>query len=105
MTDPRRHPHLTLLLTGYFHQDWPLDHPDADDVVTTFLDELDADQRVQFNEELSELGAASLSEDALAALLLAVGCGYHPPGDGRTRVEWISGLTAAAAAAVERDRG
>lgn len=87
---------LALLLAGYLHQDWPLDHEYATDAVAAFLDELDAAGRSAFVDEVDALLAQA--DAVLPATFDELGSGYHPPGDGLTHREWLEQVRGMAAA-------
>lgn len=96
MTAPPEHdyPLASVLLGGYYHQDWDLDDPDPDTAVDRFLAANPPGTAAALRAELDRLRAllAPLHEDDRLAVLAAMYCSFYPPGSGMTVDEWLAHL-------------
>ena len=90
-----QHPLLEELFGGYYHQDWDLDHPDADAVLKTFLTDHGPDGAAALIEELDRLRAQlqPLEEEAAQAVLYrGLGSCYIPYGAAGSVDRWLAHL-------------
>lgn len=91
MTMTFRYPHLQAFLSGYFHQDWPLESASADQVVRTYMDSEDRASVSAALAEIELLLAAVRDNDQLSNIVSKeLGSGYDPGSDqGMSVREWL----------------
>ncbi len=77
-------------LGGYLHQDWPLDHADAESAVRAFVADRSPDEVAEALAEVEHLRTTQ-GDDELTNVLTSV-IDYWPPGDGLTFRQWIDQL-------------
>lgn len=87
------YPTLQNLFSGYFHQDWSLEHDSADAVVDAWRESEDAGYLANARQELDRLLARDLDDAALGAAVRHLGSEYDPTrdpsrGDGGWR-DWL----------------
>ena len=87
---PAHSSNLSLLLGGYFHEDWAVDDTTHEDVVRRFVRENPRDIVKQARQELAAFLEAN-HEDAAAAsrLLDQEGCRFDPTPLGMTPYDWL----------------
>jgi hypothetical protein len=88
------YPALENFLAAYFHQDWQVEHDDADAVLTYFLGSEDEATIALVRAELARLSAEDLDEAALGERMRALGSEYDPTRDGGTWQGWLQVLVA-----------
>jgi len=79
-------PEIRDFFGAYFHQDWPVEHDTADQVIDEFLDASNNEILIQTSHELKTLLSKDLSETELRAYLLKELKCYYCYWN-----EWISG--------------
>ena len=83
-------PVTAQLLSGYFHQDWDMEHRDADEVLAAAIAHAPADRLRAGVDELTELLGRGLSEPELEKLLHSVlHLDYVPTADGLSYAQWL----------------
>ncbi len=87
-----QYPHLAQLLSGYFHQDWMLDHEDEESVLRMYLADTPRRKARAAAREIEALLASGLDEPGLRAALERLGCSYDPGLDGLSADEWLSSI-------------
>jgi hypothetical protein len=91
---------LRQFFSSYFHEDWTLDDPDEEAVISRFIAEHDDRQELARLAVLVESYAASRSE--LSSLFKELDCYFMPSAAGMTTHDWLAHvakrLRAAAAA-------
>lgn len=80
---------LEQFLSGYFHQDWTLDHATERSAMEEFLTQAPEAKKAAVANQIKQLLAATRSEAALGRRLLELGCYYDPTGEGSTVREWL----------------
>jgi hypothetical protein len=85
-----RWPELEILLAGYLNQDWKLDYPSVWAAVEAFRSQSQPRDVAAAVAAIGTLVVASDGESAIRMVCEEVGCGYYPPGDGLTYLEWFT---------------
>jgi hypothetical protein len=85
-----RWPELQTLLAGYLNEDWSLDYPNVWAAVDGFRRESPPDLIAAAVTTIGELMTEPDPERALQSACDELGCGYYPPGDGMTYLEWFT---------------
>lgn len=88
-------PALENFLSGYFHQDWTMEHDTADGVVAAYLGGEADEQIVAVRDDLARIASEGLDEAALGARLRSLGSEYDPTVDGGSWQDWLAALQAA----------
>lgn len=83
---------LEAFLSAYFHQDWQVEHGQAEHVVAYFIDNESDAELVRVRDDLAALSALGLDEVQLAARFRAMGCEYDPTRDGISWQQWLGSL-------------
>ena len=63
-------PQLHDFLGAYFHQDWPVEHATAEEVISAFLADSDADTLIAVYQEIDALLQLQKNETSLREYLL-----------------------------------
>ncbi len=75
---------------AYFKQDWAEDHPSADDVIDTFLQDSPKDVILTVRKEILELISSHANESDLQKNLLHEQyCYYHYPYQWKSGKSWL----------------
>lgn len=82
---------LENFFSGYFHQDWMMEH-DTTDAVVDYYRQSDAAAVPATREQLERLLASAADESALAQEAQGLGCEYAPDADGLTWRQWLEGV-------------
>lgn len=81
---------LEQLLGTYFHQDWDLDHPDADDVVRFYKQDVGSEAIPALKQQILYLINSESTDDELQALLFEkMGCCYYYLSEWESSKEWL----------------
>ena len=81
-------PNLFQVLGAYLHQDWVLDHANADGAVLSAIAGQESNQVAAAASELAAHRPSADDEDATRRFTNAL-CSYHPPGDGLSYSAWL----------------
>ncbi|WP_130301026.1 MULTISPECIES: contact-dependent growth inhibition system immunity protein [unclassified Duganella] len=76
---------------GYFHQDWQLDDPTWQDVISRFLSESDPSDSAQVATGIEGLLSNLASDEALCRAVHELGCDYWPGSAAQMRT-WLMQL-------------
>lgn len=83
-------------LFGYLHQDWADDYDNVWEAVSAFKRDEVVATIEDACRQLAELERAAPSENDLRDLIVVrMGSGYWPPGDGYTFGSWVRALSSA----------
>lgn len=81
---------LQQFMGAYFNQDWTEDHPSADDVIDTFLQDSPKDVILTVRKEILELINSHTDESDLQENLLHEQyCYYHYPYQWKSGKSWL----------------
>ncbi|WP_127960489.1 contact-dependent growth inhibition system immunity protein [Serratia microhaemolytica] len=81
---------LEQLLGAYFHQDWDLDHPDADGVIKFYKQDVDSKTIFSLKQQVLHLIDSDNTDDDLQSLLFEkMGCCYYYPSEWGSSKEWL----------------
>jgi len=81
---------LQQLLAGYFNQDWADEHPNADDLILSFISESSNETFKDAQQELKKLLLIKKTEQELQDFLfIEIGCGYYYPHEWESGTEWL----------------
>jgi hypothetical protein len=70
-------------LTGYFHEDWPVDHEDADSVLAFYMNDQTASELAGAIEDIDALLLRMPDDNELKTNLISrLTCSYDPTLDG-----------------------
>jgi hypothetical protein len=83
-----RYPDLYQFLGGCLHQDFDLDHSDADAAVQDAIRSVSGEQLRLIGQQLDE-ALADLDDEEQAEEFVRRMCDYYPPGDGRSFLGWL----------------
>ena len=89
MSKQDEYPNLYGLFSAYFHQDWAMDDPTADDVVRRYIRHADPQEVQRVADEIIAFLRIEMTEDERQAILDSLYCEYYPPGDGLTYASWL----------------
>ncbi len=92
------YPALENFFSAYFHQDWAVEHADADAVLAYYLDGEPEAEVAKVRAELEALRGRELDEAALGQALASLGSSYDPAADGHSRAGWLQRLAEGLAA-------
>lgn len=85
--------HLRCFGQTYFHEDWDLDHPNADDAIDLYLQGACVDERREISQEIGQLLESSLSEAELEEIWQNTWyVEYEPIKDDLTYRQWLEHL-------------
>jgi len=85
-----RYPALWQLFAGYFHQDWSLDDPTADDVLRRYVRDEPPDAVRRARRDLEDVLQRWSSEHELEGVADRLGSYYRPAGDALTTRDWLA---------------
>lgn len=80
---------LSILLGGYFHQDWIIEGSNPRAVVEQFIDDSTRDEVTAAQKGAERLLASSADERWLKRTLQEMGLYYLPEADGLSYREWL----------------
>ncbi|TBU80212.1 hypothetical protein DNK06_10555 [Pseudomonas daroniae] len=81
---------LGQLLGCYFHQDWPEEFSDSSEVIHEIINSEPHDKLLAGVDELDQLLALKLSEEACREIMIAkIGCFFEPESEGLTYADWL----------------
>ncbi|MBN9122014.1 MAG: hypothetical protein J0I06_23210 [Planctomycetes bacterium] len=88
------YPNLHWLCSAYFHQDWGMDDPTADDVICRYIRDTDPQEVRQTADEISAFLRIEMTENERKAILDGLGCECYPRGEGLTYSSWLQRMHA-----------
>jgi len=85
------YPKLAVLLGGYLHQDWSLEHKTLDEAIHSFAAEEPPATVAQARREIVAVLQLPLNDNELADLVTdRLGSSYDPRLDGLTTRDWLA---------------
>lgn len=84
------YPNLALLLAGYFHEDWMLEHASSDEAVRAFREGESAARVLAAKHEIQQLLHVAESHHDLSAIIAdELGSLYDPRLEGKDPRDWL----------------
>ena len=81
---------LEQLLGAYFHQDWDLDHSNADSVISFYKQDVGSAAIPALKQQILYLLSSDITDDALQTLLFdQMGCCYYYLSEWGSSKEWL----------------
>ena len=86
-------PNLKGLCTAYLNQDFDLEFGSADDAVRAYFAHAGVVEKLEIQNELTQLIAAQHSDDILRSIIFNdLGCCYFFPAEWQSAVKWLEHL-------------